>query len=73
MKSCTSHGADGVVERVGGGDGADQDQHDQPHALLPVVGAVEEADAGAGEHHQRANGPRRRLIVLGRFVERGVT
>ena len=62
----------GMVQRVCGGHRADQDQHDQAHALLPVIGAVEEADAGAGEHHQRANRPRRRLVVLGRFVERGV-
>ena len=60
-----------MVESVGRGDGADEDEHDEAHALLPVVGAVEEADAGAGEHHESANGKRRRLIVLGRFVERG--
>ena len=26
-----------VVQRVGGGHGADKDQHDEAHALLPVV------------------------------------
>ena len=62
-------GGDGVVERVSGGHGADEDQHDQAHALLAVVGAVEEADAGAGEHQQGANGPRRRLFVLGSLVK----
>ena len=62
----------GVVQRVGGGHRANEDQHDQAHALLPVIGAVEEADAGAGEHHQRADRPWRRLVILGRFVERGV-
>ena len=72
MKSCISLGGDGVVERVGGGNGADEDEHDQAHALLSVVGAVEEADAGAGEHQQRADGPRWRLLVLGRLVERRV-
>ena len=58
-------GGDGVVQRVGRGHGADEDEHDEAHALLPVVGAVEEADAGAGEHQQRADGPRRRRVVLG--------
>ena len=61
-----------MVERVGGGDGADEDEHDEAHALLPVVGAVREADAGAGKQQQGANGPRRRLVVLGRLVEGGV-
>ena len=69
MKSCTSLGRDGVVERVGRGHRADEDEHDQAHALLAVVGAVEEADAGAGENQQRADGPRRRRVVLGRLVE----
>ena len=58
-------GTDGVVQRVSRRHRADEDQHDQAHAFLPVVGAVEEADAGAGKHHQRANGKRRRLIVFG--------
>jgi hypothetical protein len=55
---------DGVVERVGGGHGADQDEHDQAHAFLSVVGAVEEADAGAGEDEQAADVERRRLGYL---------
>ena len=35
----------GAVERVGRRHRADQDQHDEAHALLAVVGAVGEADA----------------------------
>ena len=57
-------GGDGVVQRVRGGDRADQDQHDQPHALLSVVRAVRKADAGAGENQQRANPEWRRLGAL---------
>ena len=52
MKSCESCVGDGVVERVGGGHGADENEHDEAHAFLPVVGAVGEADAGAGEDEQ---------------------
>ena len=62
----------GVVQCIGRGHGADQDQHDQSHTLLSVVGTVEEADAGAGEHQQCANGPRRRCVALRRLVESGV-
>ena len=58
-----------MVEGVGCGDGADEDKHDEAHALLAVVGAVEETDSGAGEHHQDADGPRRRLLALGRLIE----
>ena len=43
----------------------------RPIPFLPVIGAVEEADSGAGKHHQRANGKRRRLIVLWGFIELG--
>jgi hypothetical protein len=64
--------ADGVVEGIGRGNGADEDEHDEAHALLAVVGTVEEADAGAGEHHEGANGPRRRLLSFGRLIEGGV-
>ena len=69
MKSCTWRGTYGVVQRVGCRHGSDEDEHDEAHALLAVVGSVEEADAGAGEHHQRANGERRRGVVFGGFVE----
>jgi hypothetical protein len=58
-----------VVERVGGGDGADEDEHDQSHALLPVIGAVRKADAGAGKDQQGANGPRWRRVAFGRSKE----
>ena len=42
----------GAVQRIGRRHDADQDQHDQAHALLAVVRAVREADAGAGEDQQ---------------------
>jgi hypothetical protein len=54
-----------VVERVGGGDGADEDEHDEAHALLAVVGAVEEADAGAGEDQQARMGHGGGSVPLG--------
>ena len=59
-----------TVQRVGGGHGADQDQHDQAHALLAVVGAVEEADQRAGDNQQRPDRQRRRGVALGGLVER---
>ena len=43
----------GEVEREAGREDADQDEHDQPHALLAVVRAMGEADAGAGEDQHR--------------------
>ena len=64
--------ADGVVEGVGGGDGADEDEHDEAHALLAVVGAVTEADAAAGEDEERANPEGRRLGAFRRLVQGGV-
>ncbi len=45
----------GAIERVGGRHGADQDQHDEPHAFLAVIPAVKEAHAGAGQDQQAAN------------------
>ncbi|MNP24455.1 hypothetical protein D3C76_1172160 [compost metagenome] len=39
----------GLVQCVGHRQGADQNQHDQAHALLPVVGAVGKGNAGTGE------------------------
>ena len=65
-------GADGVVERVGGGDGADEDEHDEAHALLSVVGAVAVADAAAGEDQQETDVERRRRGALGGLVEAGI-
>ncbi len=55
-------GRNGVVQRISGRHGADQDQHDQTHALLSIVRAVGEADAGAGEDQQPADPERRRLV-----------
>ena len=40
--------ANRVIKGIRGGHRADQDQHDESHALLAVVRAVEEAHAGAG-------------------------
>jgi len=60
---------DGMVEGVGCGNRADEDEHDEAHALLSVVGAVEEADAGAGEDEEAANPEGRRLRPFGGFVE----
>ena len=53
-----------AVERVGRRYRADQDQHDQTHAFLTVVGAMEEAHQGAGQNQDAADPPRRRLIAL---------
>ena len=47
---------------------ADNGQHDQADALLTVIGAVREADAGAGEDQDAAHPPDRRLVA-GRLVE----
>ena len=57
-----------MVEGVRRGDSTDQNQHDQPHALLPVVGPMQKAYARAGEDEQGANPERRWLSALGRFV-----
>ncbi len=45
-----------AVERIGGRHGADEDEHDQAHALLAIIRPMEEADQGAvikmpGIHH----------------------
>ena len=58
-------GADGVVEGVGRGHGADEDEHDETHALLAVIRAVTEADAGAGEDQQAADPERRGRVAFG--------
>jgi hypothetical protein len=60
----------GAVERVGGRHRTDQDQHDQAHALLAIVGAMGIADAGAGEDQEAADPPWRRLIALRLGIER---
>ncbi len=61
----------GAVERVGRRHRADQDQHDQAHALLAVIRAMGEADTGAGEDQQAADPERRRLVALRRLIELG--
>ena len=70
MKALHLRRAHRMVQRIRRRHRADQDQHDQPHALLPVVRSVKEAHARAGQHHQRANRPRRRLIAFRRFIKR---
>ena len=42
----------GPIQRVSRGHRADQDQHDEAHAFLPVIRAVREAHAGAGQYQQ---------------------
>ena len=61
--------AGALIHGVGGGQDSNQDQHDQPHALLPIVGSVPKANAGAGEHQQTANPQRRRFVFFGRLIE----
>jgi len=39
-----------AVQGVGGGDCADQDQHNEPHTLLSVIRSVRKTDTGAGEN-----------------------
>ena len=51
-----------AIERVGRRRDADQDQHDEAHALLAVVGAVEERDQRAGQDQQPADPERWRLV-----------
>ena len=68
-KSSVWRGVDRMVHGVGGGNGADQDEHDQAHALLSVVRAMEETDAGACQQQQAANPERRRCVAHRRFVQ----
>ncbi|MNE37649.1 hypothetical protein D3C80_1315100 [compost metagenome] len=59
----------GAVQGIGHGQGADQDQHDQAHAFLPVVGAMGERYPGAGEDQQPANPPGRWRVADRRLVQ----
>ena len=61
-----------AVQRIGGGHRADQDQHDEAHALLAVVRAMGEGDARAGEDEQAANPPGRRRLALRLLVKLGL-
>ena len=65
-------GAHGVVERVGGGDGADEDEHDEAHAFLAVVGTVGVGDAAAGEDKEAADVEGWRGGAFRGLVEAGV-
>ena len=59
--------ADRMIQSIGGGNRADQDQHDESHALLPVVGAVSKAHTGASQDQQAANPEGRRCVAFGRL------
>ena len=61
-----------AVEREGRRYDPDQDQHDQAHALLPVIRSVCKADASAGEDQQGSDPERRGRIAAGGFVEHPV-
>ena len=60
-----------AVQRIGCGDDADQDEHDETHALLAVIGAVREGHAGAGEDQKTPHPERRGSLTLGLLVELG--
>ena len=64
--------SNGVIECVCGGHGADEDQHDEAHALLAVIGTVGEAHAGAGEDSSERMGQGGGVLSLGACVQRGV-
>ncbi len=61
----------GAIERIGGGRDANQDKHDQPHALLAVIAAVGEGYTGAGQNQQTTNPPGRRRGILRFLIEFG--
>ena len=61
----------GAVQRVGGGNSAYQYEHDESHALLTVIAAVEKAHARAGQDQQAANPQWGRLGTLRLFVKCG--
>ena len=57
------------VEGVGRRHDADEHEHDQPHSLLAVVGAMGEAHRGAGADEERADPAWGRLVPVRRLVE----
>ena len=61
-----------LLESVSGGKDAHQDEHDETHALLAVIGSVGKAHAGAGEHQQGPDPSRRRVTGIWRCVEAGI-
>ncbi|MNF64671.1 hypothetical protein D3C84_464110 [compost metagenome] len=63
-------GGHGAVQCIGHRQGADQNQHDQAHAFLAVVGAVGEGHAGAGQDQHPADPPWRRAVA-GRGLVQG--
>ncbi len=60
-----------AIQRIGRRHDADQDQHDEAHALLAVVGAVKERHQRAGEDQEAADPPGRRGVRLRRLIEFG--
>ena len=65
-------GADSMVQRIGRGNCADEDEHDQAHALLAIVRTVKEADTGTGKNKQSPDGPRWRRVAFRSFVKRRI-
>ena len=62
----------GAVQRIGHWQRADQNQHDQAHAFLAIVGTVGKRHAGAGHDQHAANPPRWRRVAFRRLVQRTI-
>ena len=60
----------GLVQCVSHRQGANQDQHDQAHAFLAVVGAVGKGHPGAGQDQYTANPPWWWCLAFRRLVQR---
>ncbi len=58
------------IDGVDPGQHPDENEHDQAHALLAVIGAMGKTDARAGQEQERADRPRGRLIGR-RLLEEG--
>ncbi len=58
-----------AVQGIGHGQGTHQNQHDQPHAFLPIVGAVGKRYAAAGQNQQAPDPDRGRVLAGGRAVQ----
>src|SRR5262249_4512488 len=62
----------GAVQGISGRHATDEDQHDEAHALLPVIRAMGEGHAGASQDHDGANPQWRRRGAFGLLIERGI-